>query len=181
MNALLRFTNVHRVLITRPDGVSWLACNCLEVYRAPSSHCVQIFDLYASPSGVEIDPKLLGVMEITGDNVVETIHPLTIGDVPFVSLRIGKPEAGPADLRIQMLPRDGDFVRIDRFFGKELPPAVTDLVRQLRTAQLSLTYLEREVAEYPENDDFRTNLEGLKHHCAKQVEELERALASHGV
>jgi hypothetical protein len=173
MKPLLRFTNVDRALLTRPDGGGSLVCNCLEVYRGDQCHCVQVFDLYASPGGAEIDPKLLAVFEVRGQHEAVTTHPdLTRADVPFVSVQIGP------EFRVQLLPRPGEFVRMDRYFGKDIPADKRELVRECRNVQLSLTFVEREIDTYPENDTFRHHLEDLKHHLAQRVDQLEAALST---
>lgn len=170
MIPLFRFTNVDLVLVQNETGRSILSCNCLEIIKANDGYLLNLYDLFASASGVEIDPKILGSLQIAekGDCTVE--EPEEIAEVAFARILVGATV-------IMLIPREGELVRRDRWFAVDLPPAQEDVATAIRSVQLTLTCFERELREYPENDGFREQLGQLVGHLTDRLDRLEARLA----
>lgn len=169
MKPVAQFSNFDSVVVTGPGGLTQFACNLLSIYATEQGHIVHLTDLW-DVENVELRPRFVGILQIAspGDYVPE--EPASIADLRVAEVRVG-------DTRLQMVAREGDHVRRDRWFGRTLPEDQKTLVQMIRAGQIYVSFYERQIDTFPENDSFRACLEEGRAYIANRNELMERQLA----
>lgn len=166
MKALARFTNVSRLWVSQPDGLSWHTCNVVSFFRDGANVVAMLYDLHADSSSTELDPVMVGIFRIPGPGALQVDD-----QPPHLQVAVN---GWTFDLR----PAEDQFIRPDPYFSmEEIPADIKELVRLLRYGQVILSQSEAQRLALGNDPEFGPLFDRIVEQAARRVTKMEQEIA----